>query len=156
MHLIPVPPGLLSQRLLAHPLRQKQAGIGDQGQLRLPSRQRPASRAARRQKTLHRHHQAHRLPRRNRSRPTRPRCKPKVPGFQTLRRHDDARSFIRGLFASSVNLRPDPASGQLHVELHGQTNPIHDATLEVIYPGTNLRLVYRSIRSAVFPRGQDV
>jgi hypothetical protein len=85
---------------------------------------------------------------------------------ETLQRHDDARSFVRGLFASSVNLRPDPASGELRVEIHGQANPIHDATLEamcrelndaeVLYPGTNLRLVYRPIRSSVFPAGQDV
>lgn len=85
---------------------------------------------------------------------------------ETLRRHDDARSFVRGLFATSVNLRPDPAHGELHVEMHGQANPIHDKTLEAIceelnttetiYPGTNLRLVYRPMRSSVFPRGQDV
>ena len=29
-------------------------------------------------------------------------------------------------------------------------------TTETIYPGTNLRLVYRPMRSAVFPRSQDV
>lgn len=80
---------------------------------------------------------------------------------ETLRRHDDARSFVRGLFASSVNLRPDPARNELRVEIHGQANPIHDATLEamcselndaeILYPGTNLRLVYRPIRSSAFP-----
>ncbi len=85
---------------------------------------------------------------------------------ETLRRHDDARSFLRGLFASSINLRPDPARKELCVEIHGQTNPIHDATLEVMctelnatevyYPGTDLRVFYRPIRSSVFPRGQDV
>ncbi len=85
---------------------------------------------------------------------------------ETLHRHDDARSFIRGLFATSVNLRPDPARKELRVEIHGQTNPTHDRTLdaiceelnatETLYPGTNLRLVYRPIRSSHFPRGQDV
>ncbi len=85
---------------------------------------------------------------------------------ETLRRQDDARSFVRGLFASSINLRPDPARRELRVEIHGQANPIHDSALEalclelnateVCYPGTNLRLVYRSIRSSAFPRGQDV
>ena len=80
---------------------------------------------------------------------------------ETLRRHDDARSFVRGLFSSSVNLRPDPARNELRVEIHGQSNPIHDATLEamchelneteVLYPGTNLRLLYRPIRSSTFP-----
>ena len=85
---------------------------------------------------------------------------------ETLRRHDDARSFVRALFATSVNLRPDPARNELRVEIHGQANPIHDATLEslctelnateICYPGTTLRLVYRPIRSSVFPPGQDV
>jgi hypothetical protein len=80
---------------------------------------------------------------------------------ETLRRHDDARSFVRGLFASSVNLRPDPAHGELRIEIHGQANPIHDTTLEaicrelndaeILYPGTHLRLVYRPIRSSSFP-----
>jgi len=85
---------------------------------------------------------------------------------ETLRRHDDARSFVRGLFSTSVNLRPDPAGGELRVEIHGQTNPIHDQTVqaicdelnttETLYPGTDLRLVYRPIRSPLFPGGQDV
>ncbi len=85
---------------------------------------------------------------------------------ETLRRHDDARSFVRGLFATSVNLRPDPVRSELIVEIHGQANPIHDATLEAMclelnatevqYPGTDLRLVYRPIRSSAFPRSQDV
>lgn len=85
---------------------------------------------------------------------------------ETLRRHDDARSFVRGLFTSSVNLRPDPVRSELRVEIHGQTNPMHDATLEAMcaelnaaevrYPGTNLRMVYRPIRSSTFPGGQDV
>jgi len=85
---------------------------------------------------------------------------------ETLRRPDDARSFVRALFATSVNLRPDPARNELRVEIHGQANPIHDATLEAIYtelnateiyyPGTTLRLVYRPIRSSIFPPAQDV
>jgi hypothetical protein len=85
---------------------------------------------------------------------------------QTLKRQDDARSFVRGLFESSVNLRPDPARRELLVEIHGQTNGMQDATLsamcrelneaEVIYPGTDLRLIFRPIRSSFFPRGQDV
>ncbi len=68
--------------------------------------------------------------------------------------------------AIGVNLRPDAARNELCVEIHGQANPIHDATLEAIgtelnateicYPGTTLRLVYRPIRSFIFPPGQDV
>ena len=85
---------------------------------------------------------------------------------ETLKRHDDARSFVRSLFQTSVNLRPDPARNELLVEIHGQANPIHDACLcsichelnstELCYPGTNLRLLYRPLRSSSFPAGQDV
>jgi len=85
---------------------------------------------------------------------------------ETLQRHDDARSFVRSLFQTSVNLRPDPARNELLVEIHGQANPIHDTCLEAIchelnttelcYPGTDLRLIYRPIRSSSFPAGQNV
>ncbi len=75
---------------------------------------------------------------------------------------------MRALFATSVNLRPDPARNERRVEIHGQANaiPIHDATLEslctelnateICYPGTTLRLVSRPIWSSIFPPGQDV
>ena len=54
-----------------------------------------------------------------------------------------------------------------HVRVyHGRVNLIHDATLEALctelnsteisYPSTTLRLVYRPIRSSIFPPGQDV
>jgi hypothetical protein len=85
---------------------------------------------------------------------------------ETLRRADDARSFVRGLMQTSVNLRPDPAAGELRIELHGQANPIHDTVVtklceelnatETHYPGTNLRLKYVTLRSPAFPGGQDV
>ena len=52
------------------------------------------------------------------------------------------------------------------LKIQRKANPIHDATLqamcielnsmEICYPGTNLRLVYRPIRSSVFPAGQNV
>ena len=67
---------------------------------------------------------------------------------------------MRALLATSVNVRPDPARNELRnerrVEIHGQANPIPNATLEIVgtelnateicYPGTTLRLVYRPIR----------
>jgi hypothetical protein len=72
--------------------------------------------------------------------------------------------------ATSVNLRPDLARSELCVEIHGQANPIPNANpnatiealctelnaTEICYPGTTLRLVYRPIRSSIFPPGQDV
>jgi hypothetical protein len=85
---------------------------------------------------------------------------------ETLRRSDDARSFVRGLMQTTVNLRPDPAAGELRIELHGQANPIHDAVVanlceelnatETHYPGTNLRLKYVPLRSPDFLPDQDV
>lgn len=85
---------------------------------------------------------------------------------ETLKRTDDARSFVRGLMNTTINLRPDLARGELRVELQGQANPIHDAavtalcselnTTETHYPGTKLRLNYVPLRSPCFPGSQDV
>ena len=85
---------------------------------------------------------------------------------ETLSRTDDARSFIRGLMNTTINLRPDIRNGILRVELHGQANPIHDFNVaalcaelnetETHYPGTNLRLNYVPLRSVNFPTDQDV
>ena len=85
---------------------------------------------------------------------------------ETMSRADDARSFIRGLMKTTVNLRPDAGKKELRIELHGQANPIHDtlvATLceelnatEIHYPGTQLLVKYVPLRSASFTAGQDV
>ena len=85
---------------------------------------------------------------------------------ETLSRADDARSFIRGLMKTTINLRPDIPNGELRIELHGQANPIHDFNVaalcaelnetETHYPGTNLRLNYVPLRSVNFPTDQDV
>ena len=85
---------------------------------------------------------------------------------ETLRRSDDARSFVRGLMQTPINLRPNLAAGELRIELHGQANPAHDAVVthlceelnatETYYPGTKLRLRYIPLRSSIFPPGQDV
>lgn len=85
---------------------------------------------------------------------------------ETLTRRDDARSFVRGLFSTTINLRPDHSRGELRIELQGQANPIHDVAVaalcselnatETHYPGTKLRLNYVPLRSSRFPGGQDV
>lgn len=85
---------------------------------------------------------------------------------ETLTRADDARSFIRGLMKTTINLRPDIHNGELRIELHGQANPVHDVVVaalctelnatETHYPGTKLRLNYVPLRSSSFPTGQDV
>ena len=85
---------------------------------------------------------------------------------EQLLRHDDARSFVRGVMQSTINLRPDRERGELRIELHGQTNPLHDRVLEHLcaqlnetelsYPGTQLRLHYVTLRSSTFLADQDV
>ena len=85
---------------------------------------------------------------------------------ETLTRSDDARSLVRGLMKTTINLRPDSVKGELRIELHGQANPLHDAvvtalchelnTTETHYPGTNLRLNFVTLRSSVFPARQEV
>ncbi len=85
---------------------------------------------------------------------------------ETLRRHDDAHSFIRGLRQTTINLHHDLTACELHIELHGQANPIHDTVLTkhceelnatgTRYPATKLRLKYLPLRSSRFPLGQDV
>ena len=85
---------------------------------------------------------------------------------ETMRRHDDARSLIRSLMQTSINLRPDPANGILSIQLHGQSNPAHDRAIEQLclelnetetrYPGTNLKLHFVPLRSSTFPASQDV
>lgn len=85
---------------------------------------------------------------------------------ETLKRSDDARSFIRGLMHTTINIRPDPNNGELLIQLHGQANPIHDAAVAALctelnetktcHPGTSLRLKYVTLRSNSFPAGQDV
>ena len=85
---------------------------------------------------------------------------------EKMSRHDDARSLVRALFATPINLRPDATGTELRIELHGQANPAHDALIEHLctelnstetcYPGTTLRLHFTTLRSSTFPRGQDV
>ena len=85
---------------------------------------------------------------------------------ESMTRSDDARSLVRRLLSTSVNLRPDPEGKALIVELHGQTNPAQDEVIEklckelnateTVYPGTDLVLKYKTLRSSPFPRGQDV
>lgn len=85
---------------------------------------------------------------------------------ERLKGHDDARSLVRGLMGTAVNLRPDLEGKRLIIELHGQTNPVHDRVIEhlcaelnqteTIYPGTELTLFYRTLRSSNFHPDQDV
>ena len=41
---------------------------------------------------------------------------------EKMSRHDDARSLVRGLFATPINLRPDATGTELRSDRHGQAN----------------------------------
>lgn len=77
---------------------------------------------------------------------------------EKLKRADeDARAWVKGLFQSAVDLRPDPLSKTLTVRVHRQATAAHDLALEhvceeltateTIYPGSELRLVFQPVGS---------
>ena len=81
---------------------------------------------------------------------------------EKLARSDqDARAWVRGVFQSSVDLRPDPTKGTLTVSIHRQATSAQDAVLlhlcteltetETLYPGTTMRLVFVPVGSSVPP-----
>jgi len=73
---------------------------------------------------------------------------------ERLSRLEDARSLIRQIFESAVDLCPNPAEKTLTVRVYRLTNAIHDGVLqhlcaeltatETIYPGTDLGLWFLS------------
>jgi len=77
------------------------------------------------------------------------------------RSREDARAWVRGLFQSSVDLRPDQMAGTLTVVIHRQATAAQDAVLlhlcaelnetETIYPGTKMRLVFVPVGSPAVP-----
>ena len=72
---------------------------------------------------------------------------------------DEAKTILRHLFESSVDLRPDESKGILEVFLHNMANPTYDKIAhylcsrlnetETKYPGTNLRLIYKMVSEEV-------
>jgi hypothetical protein len=84
---------------------------------------------------------------------------------EKLARSEDARSLVRQIFESAVDLCPNPQQHTLTVRLHRLSSAIHDGVLEhlcaeltateTIYPGTDLRLVFEPIRSSQIPRDQE-
>jgi prepilin-type processing-associated H-X9-DG protein len=72
---------------------------------------------------------------------------------EVLARSDDARSLLKQLFYADADLLPNPEEGVLMVRLHHLTNRMSDVAVrfladhlnasETIYPGTNLRLVFK-------------
>ena len=78
---------------------------------------------------------------------------------QTIRhqmtRHDDARSLLRAIYGTEVDLVPDPQAGTLTVRLHPLANQSSDDALrhlcaelnatQTLFPRTNLRLIYELV-----------
>lgn len=72
---------------------------------------------------------------------------------------DEARSLVRQILSADADIVPDEASGILKVTIHSMTNPLHNRYVErlcsilndaeVVFPGTNLRLVYNSVSNQI-------
>jgi hypothetical protein len=72
---------------------------------------------------------------------------------EQMKRTDDARALLRQIYNNEIDLIPDPAAGTLNVHLHHLTQAAHDAAVrhlceeltatETVFPGTDLRLVYK-------------
>ena len=68
---------------------------------------------------------------------------------------DEARSYVRKLYANEANLIPDPAAGTLTVEIHALATPKDNSILRDLceqlnetkthYPGTNLLIIYKPV-----------
>ena len=80
---------------------------------------------------------------------------------EKIKRSDDARSLIRQLFRTEVDLIPDRLQQTLTVRLHPMSSPMHDEIVHhvvqeltatnTVFPGTHLRLVYEISGSAQIP-----
>jgi hypothetical protein len=72
---------------------------------------------------------------------------------EKLKRADDARALLRQIYSTEADLIPDLEAKTLTVRLHHLTQAAHDAAVqylcdeltatETIFPGTDLRLVYK-------------
>jgi hypothetical protein len=84
---------------------------------------------------------------------------------EKLARSEDARSLVRQIFESAVDLCPNLEQKTLTVRLHRLSSAIHDGVLEhlcaeltateTIYPGTDLRLAFEPTRPSQIPRDQE-
>jgi chromosome segregation ATPase len=72
---------------------------------------------------------------------------------EKLKRSDDARALLRQIYDTEVDLMPDLEAKTLTVHLHHLTQAAHDTAVrylceeltatETVFPGTDLRLVYK-------------
>lgn len=79
-------------------------------------------------------------------------------GTHYARTEDEGRALIREMLLSDADVVPQPEQQRLVVRLHALANPRSNAALaklcdtlnalEVVYPGTNLTMVYEAPRVA--------
>lgn len=84
---------------------------------------------------------------------------------EKLSRADDVRVLLRRIYENEVDLKPDLEAKTLTVQLHHLATHAHDEAIrhlceeltatETIFPGTNLRLIYK-LGSSQNPAGQEV
>jgi hypothetical protein len=70
---------------------------------------------------------------------------------QKMTRHDDARSLLRAIYSTEVDIVPDPQAKTLTIRLHPLANASSDLAVrhlcaeltatETLFPGTELRLI---------------
>ena len=76
---------------------------------------------------------------------------------QNMTRHDDARSLLRAIYSTEVDIVPDPQANTLTIRLHPLANTSSDLAVrhlcaelnntESLFPGTELRLIYDLVSS---------
>jgi hypothetical protein len=76
---------------------------------------------------------------------------------QNMTRHDDARSLLRAIYNTEVDIVPDPQAKTLTIRLHPLANTSSDLAVrqlcaelnatETLFPGTELRLIYDLVSS---------
>lgn len=84
---------------------------------------------------------------------------------EKLSRADDVRVLLRRIYENEVDLKPDLENNTLTIQLHHLATNVHDKAIrhlcdelnatETIFPGTNLRLIYK-LGSSQNPPGQEV
>lgn len=84
---------------------------------------------------------------------------------ESMSRKDDAHALVRSIYSQTADIQPDYTKKELVVCLHNSANRATDQTIEAIcnelnatetiFPGTELKLVYRLV-SNKNPRDQDV
>jgi hypothetical protein len=85
---------------------------------------------------------------------------------EKINRLDDARSVVRQIFRTEIDLLPDQQNKTLTVRLHPMTTQAHDEVVrhicaeltatETVFPGTDLRLIYEISGSPLIHRDPDV